>query len=169
MPLLIYFPGAGLMNSEYLVNENKDILLIWLCANNSDNLDLKKRFTFKYYVVIKKAELIKEDPTKYANKKIGYQEFEDRAIQFNNMIKCINCYHHKITNCGWNVSNDQQSNESVLKHVKQHFSAFQLSDLEEGYKLSEFLKVLQRGITYERQYLECLINKYESVSDIIKK
>lgn len=102
MPSLVYFPGEGLMNSEYLANENKDILLIWLCVNDSDNLDLKKRFTFKHYAVIKKAELIKEDPIKHANQNIDYQEFENRAIQMNNVIKCINHYHHEITNCGWN-------------------------------------------------------------------
>lgn len=169
MSELVYFPRVGWINSEYITSENKDILLIWLYANDPNNLDPRKKFTFQHYAVIKKAELINMDQSKYANQKINFQEFENRAIKIYNQIKYINHYHHEITHCGWKVNNDQWRDTTMLEQVRKHFSDFQLSDLEEGYKLSEFLKVLERGITYEREYLDSLILLFKNTSDSIKK
>lgn len=169
MPELHFVPEMGYKHPEYLASENKDILVIWLYANDPNNPEPRKKLTFKHYAAIKKAELLHVGPITYANLKIDSQEFEERAIQINKEIKCLNHYHNEIINCGWKVNNDRQRNGTVLQHVKQHFPDFTLSDLDERYKLSEFLELLERGVMYEQQYLESLSLAFEKIADFIKQ
>lgn len=169
MSSLVFVPGIGYKNPEYLANENKDILFIWLYANDPNNLDPGKKLTLKHFAVIKKAALLKKDPTKYANLKINSQEFEDRAVMLNDLIKYINHYHKEITTCGMKVDDDQRRKAFVIEGVKKYFPDFTQSQLDEGYQLSEFLNVLERGLIYEQQYLDSLMMKFEKTSDNIKQ
>lgn len=136
------------------MSEDNDILVTLLYANELNSIEYRKNFTFKHYAVIKKAKLLERDPRKYSNYKVNIQEFEDRAIKINLQLDCINHYYQELKTYGMKITyRDGYRTRNLMNLIKEHFPDFPEFQLEEGLKLNEFLKLLNGGIIYERQYL----------------
>lgn len=154
--------NSNFVNSEYVTSFNKDILAIWLYANEPENPELRKRLTMRHFAAIRKAEKGAGD------RQITPEELTVQAVYLTTLIDQINFCLQAFSDSGIKSTDHDIKNKYVLAGLKQKFPEVMEKQLEEGYELVKFLDLLKRGISYETEYLNMLKERFEKVPDIIR-
>lgn len=156
---------------ENLVNEEKNILVIYFYANNPSDPLPRNQITFKHLAAIKKAKIVNENPENY-DIKILPQYFEEKASYLIDLIQNVNYYDHEYSRVsfGMKVDGHKKRVEYVMGGLKEKYGTMITEfDMNEGYKLGRFLETLKGGIVLEMQYLERLKAQFQILPDKIKQ
>lgn len=160
--------GWGYVNPKYIMTPDKNLLIIWYYAKDPKHSEPRKHLTLKHLGAINKTQLMKEKE-RSLNLKIHPENLEDRALFLVDLIKCINYHLEEIKTCGLRLLDDSHRNRLVLRGIQRKYPDLKKEQLEEGFKLIEFLETLKGGIYYEKDYLDKLLEKFKDVPDDIKK
>lgn len=148
------------LHSEYTITLERDILAIYLWANNPKSLDPNERLTMVHLAAIIKHQ----DPEKYKNLIIDPKFLTTKAINLIAFIEEIDICLGKLKTSPLRVENNSGGKSGwMLNAMKDKYPSINENQLEEGYELSKFLDLLKRGIFFEKSYLTGLRTRFRSV------
>lgn len=157
------------LHSEYITTLNKDILAIYLWANNPQDLDAKRRLTMTHLAVIIKYQQYLEDSEKNKNLIIDPKYLTSKALNLIGFIDDINFWLEKLDTSPFRIENYNGGKIGwMLKAMKPKYPNIDEKQLEEGYELNKFRDLLHRGIHFEESYLTGLKIRFDLVPFYIK-
>lgn len=157
------------LHSEYTTTLNKDVLAIYLWANDPRSRDAQHRLTMVHLAAITKHKKCLEDPEKYKDLIIDPKFLTTKALHLNAFIEEINFCLRRLNTSALRVENNSGGKFGwMLNAMKDSYPSINENQLKEGYELNEFLELLKRGIFFENSYLTGLRIRFNSVPSDIK-